>query len=66
MCKEYHLVDIWRIRNPNCNTFTHRENTRAGIVQYINLIKSAIEDIIQNTKMADKNQPWDVQSVKLE
>ena len=33
MCEEYNLVDIWRVCNPTCNTFTHRENTRAGIVQ---------------------------------
>ena len=32
ICEEYNLIDIWRVRNPQGNLFTHRENTKAGIV----------------------------------
>ena len=31
--KEFKLIDIWRLRNPNDHKFTRREITRGGLVQ---------------------------------
>ena len=31
--EEYSMVDIWRIRHPNLQTFTRHENHRNGLVQ---------------------------------
>ena len=32
VCKEYSLIDIYRIRNPTKKTFTRRENSRNGYI----------------------------------
>ena len=33
VCKEFDLIDIWRLNNPKEKRFTWRDNTRAGFVQ---------------------------------
>ena len=33
VCEELNLVDIWRIRNPELNFFTRRENSKSGLIQ---------------------------------
>ena len=33
LCKEFSLIDIWRIRNPNTLKFTIVERSKNGIVQ---------------------------------
>ena len=46
------MIDIWRVRNPTGTLFTHRENTRSGIVQsrldYF-LISEGLSYAVKNT-----------------
>ena len=55
LCKEFSLIDIWRIRHKNQPGFTHRQRHKTGYVQSrldFWLISSHMEYLVRNVKVA--------------
>ena len=54
MCVEFSLTDIWRVRNPDIQRYTRRENSKSGIVQsrldYF-LVSEGISYLIKDTSI---------------
>lgn len=53
ICEEYNLIDIWRIGDPTCTIFTHREKYKVRncpvTIRLYFLISEGISYAVKNT-----------------